>query len=134
MNNEIDLVQAGTEETRSAVDIGVGSNSQHSNSSDNIVESKAAQIPTTQRCPDEPSVQKSGTSSVVGTTLDPSTNNQQQGIKKSQPKRQNSALVSNAEVDADSKKTKPRLRKGKWTVRINRVCSRTKRCDRTEDE
>jgi len=108
-----DPVQGATKETQNTPSLGTGLESQHSCLSATNVQSKAAQITTTKRCP---SVQNNGASSEVVTAVDPSKNNQQQEIKHSKSQRHNGTQVPAGEAESNPKKTRQRLRKGKWTI------------------
>jgi len=116
-----DPVQGATKETQNTPSLGTGLESQHSCLSATNVQSKAAQITTTKRCP---SVQNNGASSEVVTAVDPSKNNQQQEIKHSQSQRQNGTQVPAGEAESNPKKTRQRLRKGKWTIEEEEYTSR----------
>lgn len=122
MDKATDLVQAATKETQNATSLGMGLESQQSHLSVTNVESKAAQISTTKRCPNRLSIQNNGASSEVVAAVDPSQNYQQQEIKNSQSQRQNGTQVPTGEAESNPKKTRQRLRKGKWTVSVTRVC------------
>jgi hypothetical protein len=119
-----DPVQGTTKETHDTPSLATCLELQHSRLSATNVQSKAAQITTTKRCP---SVQNNGASSDVVTAVDPSKINQQQEIKRSQSQRQNGTQVPTGEAESNPKKTRQRLRKGKWTVSITRVCMSIRR-------
>jgi len=124
MDKVINLVQSATKETQNAASTVIRLESERSNLFAVNVESKTAQITTPKRYPDQLSVQNNGISSEVMTASDPSKNKQLQETKNSQSQRQNRTQVPAAEFGANPKKTRQRLRKGKWTIEEEEYTSR----------
>ncbi len=122
MDKAKDQVQEATKINQNAASSAIGSESQHHHEPVVNAENEAAHIGTTQRYPNQQSVQNNS-SSEVATTLDPSKSYQQDESNKSQPHLQkNTKKGSTTEVDPKPKKAKQRLRKGKWTVSFTLAC------------
>lgn len=109
MDKAKDLVQVATKANHNPASNGIDLDaSQHCPSSVTVSESKpSVHISSNQRRTDEVSVQNNASSEAT---------NEQKETNKSQYHRQNVKKGSAAEVDPKTKKAKPRLRKGKWTV------------------
>jgi len=119
MDKTTKVVQATTKQAQNISSIGIGLESKGSQN----IERKSAQIPTTQRSPELLSVQKNGASSEVP-ELDSSKNKEGQKANDSQLPRQNTKQDPAAELVSGPKKTRQRLRKGKWTIEEEEYTSR----------
>ena len=113
MDEATDVVQATTKEAQNFSSIGIGLESEGSK---NDVR-KSAHTPTTQRSPELLSLQKEPVSSESMPEPNPSKKEGQKTNDSHLP-RQNTKQP--AEPVTNPKKTKQRLRKGKWTVSVYR--------------
>jgi len=125
MGKAIDLVHAATEDTQSKTSAGMSLKSQHSELSAANVESESPQTATTQRCTIQISVQNKSASSEVMPTLalDPSKKEQVE-TNKPRSQRENGTQAQATEVRTNPKKSRQRLRKGKWTIEEEEYTSR----------
>mmetsp|Transcript_21533 Transcript_21533/g.51395 ORF Transcript_21533/g.51395 Transcript_21533/m.51395 type:complete len:778 (-) Transcript_21533:104-2437(-) len=119
MDKTTKVVQATTKQAQNISSIGIGLESKGSQN----IERKSAQIPATQRSPELLSVQKNGASSELP-ELDSSKNKEGQKANDSQLPRQNTKQDPAAELVSGPKKTRQKLRKGKWTIEEEEYTSR----------
>jgi len=120
MDKSIDVVQGTTNEAQNILSIGIGLQSQNSRN----VASKEAQIRTTQRSSDLLHVQNNDVPSTSKSDLDSSKSKEKYKSKDSQSQRQNVEPAPGTKPAVSQKKTRQRLRKGKWTIEEEEYTSR----------